>query len=581
MQHKENVASVSFSADGARLMTAAGHTVQRWDSKTGAAVGKPFIADSEIHHASFDALGERIVAVAFDSIYQWRVLTGEQIREKIVSDKVEINDGYIGAYYTGDGRHIIALRNWTAELRDAVTGSSVGDPIQLKHGGSRLLFSGDGSRIVFASDDDFWLLDGRTGAVLGKVFEGSDAHFTFDSKFVLFASNDHIHFVDAITGQRASDSFEGISRIEIDTLDSSRKLSDLTTHNQLVTYSGGSVEVWDLPTGAQLRQEIRLNFRDRRVHKVLMSPDGNKLLVLDEEGWRVWNINGRLPPVMQRASAATLASFAYLDSEDLGSLFLDRKTQVSEFESLLGVPQKGVDREKVTRCLSRDSTEYQVSHSLYISEECNRAINSGAPDQKLLYQYGRQLMLLGKNELARDAFTRAANNGEPMGYIGLVLLALKNKNSTPFDQTLELTNQAADHGAATIANFLLGHLYWSSNKQPNDRQRALALWELSATAGNPYSAAHLAELEERDDIPEVPQDYPKALLHWAKAAQLFDEANVAGSDDATYARARKASLARLLIHQGKFGILEETWKGLRDAQPTFLSKISSFGQGAK
>ena len=80
LHHDDWVRAASFSADGARIVTACSDKTARiWDVKTGKPVGEPLRHQGQVNDASFSADGGRIVTASADQTARiWDTNTGSR-----------------------------------------------------------------------------------------------------------------------------------------------------------------------------------------------------------------------------------------------------------------------------------------------------------------------------------------------------------------------------------------------------------------------------------------------------------------------------------------------------------------------
>ena len=149
--HTLGVSSASFSADGARIVTASGdNTAKVWDAKSGAELLTLKGHTNPVTSASFSADGARIVTASWDGTAKvWDVKSGvELLTLKGHTDQV------FSASFSPDGARIVTgSRDNTAKVWDAKTGAEL---LTLKGhttGVSSTSFSADGARIVTGSGD--------------------------------------------------------------------------------------------------------------------------------------------------------------------------------------------------------------------------------------------------------------------------------------------------------------------------------------------------------------------------------------------------------------------------------------------
>ncbi len=149
--HSEGVTSAAYSPDGTRIVTASfDRTARIWDVRSGKQVTVLSGHSNYVNFVSYSSDGTRIVTASDDRTARiWDARTGAQLNE--LSGH---GGGVITAAYSPDGARIVTVsKDKTARIWDARTGAQ----LTVLSGHGNIVYSGvyspDGSRIVTASFD--------------------------------------------------------------------------------------------------------------------------------------------------------------------------------------------------------------------------------------------------------------------------------------------------------------------------------------------------------------------------------------------------------------------------------------------
>jgi WD40 repeat protein len=565
MQHASSVSSVDFSRDGQRIVTASNMSIQQWDAGTGKLIGPVIMHDQKIATARFNFDATRIVSTPESGdVQQWDAMHGVPVGPPI-SDCVENGHSKIrDAIYTLDGKRIVMICFATARLRDSATGRQIGQDMKHDHFIDFRVFSPDGARLLIFATLKAQMWDAATGAPIGDLIEGEDVRFSYNGEYVLaVTSSGSIQIFNGKTGTADRPAISRIPKLNDHGASSDNRIVALTADNRILTYYDYGVELWDVPTGLKLGQSIPIrNFSRPTSIQVVPSPDGKQVLILSKTGWQVWNFQRPLPPMEQRVPVADLVSDKYLTEQERRELFLnDRTTEKMSTRRRTNQSDKIaelLDTQRVRNCFPHGSV------SMAEWDACQEVLAPYYEDPRIMYQIGWLMMRYRQYDDALAEFTRAADAGYSMGFVGLGILYEQNRipGFGPV-QALDAYKKGGNQGALVIANFLLGNLYWSGKGVPKDRPRALTLWKEAAAQGNPYAAARLGELAESGAEPDVVRNLEYALTNWTLAADLFQSAGVLESDDTHYVLTRKATLARYFARQGDYHTLMRVWTKVR------------------
>jgi WD40 repeat protein len=172
LRHEAGVVSVSFGADGRRVITQMdGGAVRVWD----AATGQPLREEAAAPAAPPRAYGRWEVRTEDDgdSARVWDMVEGKPVGEPLR------HDGRVrSASFSPDGQRVVtASEDGTARVWDTVTGRPVGEPLQ--HDGWVLsaAFSPDGQRVVTGSADGtagLWDVLTSTATEAGEMVKAAE-----------------------------------------------------------------------------------------------------------------------------------------------------------------------------------------------------------------------------------------------------------------------------------------------------------------------------------------------------------------------------------------------------------------------
>ena len=149
--HAIGVGEVSFSPDGARLVTAGlDGTARIWDVASGAPSSPPFYHGGSVVRARFTPDGYRVLTVGSDSTARlWNVtdVGGSAV-------DIEVPGGIHHAVFDRRGRRIAtAGEDGTARVWDAETGEPISERMAHRGPVTRVAFSPDGQWVATASED--------------------------------------------------------------------------------------------------------------------------------------------------------------------------------------------------------------------------------------------------------------------------------------------------------------------------------------------------------------------------------------------------------------------------------------------
>jgi WD40 repeat protein len=357
--HRSAIHSVTFSPDGARLVTASEDgTARIWDSRNGRELVVLRGHEGAVRQAAYSPDGSRIVTAAEDGTA--RIWDSENGQELLVlldnvdhDDGDDSDDGVTSAIYSPDGNFVITagerfIRVWDAasgRLNEATTPGEVLRILRVAHSPTRrqLVASGflpplevfavskrgkltstrlvkghksgaiyhveyapDGDRIVACSHDGNTLLWAHNGRQLLVISQNSEVRFAGFSP----------QGTEVVTG-----SSDGVARVW-DASDGS-ELFDLAGHTSLVTWADyspngtriataswdGTARLWDatMEWGGVL-----IGVHDAPVWSAAFSPDGERVVTASEDATaRVWERSSGRELLVLRGHGGTVYSAAF------------------------------------------------------------------------------------------------------------------------------------------------------------------------------------------------------------------------------------------------------------------------------
>lgn len=365
--------TVSFSADGQRLVTSSNDfTVRVWNVQDAAAATPLLWHDDFVYDALLSPDGKRLVTAGAEKgvVRVWELNAPAE-------PALKGRDTMRLATFSRDGTHLLTTTDFTAQVWDTSGESTTANEpaavtldagMQLYHAA----FSPDGGRVVTCSEDGIARLwDAHTGKVLMSLphaMRVEDAAFTPDGTRLATASDDQVCVWDTQTGHKrlcmGTDPqrypvlhvefdregkhvlgmyFGGTLRVwEVET---GTEIPSLNRHDvHRATYSpdgkwiataenGATVHVMSAATGVPVTPEIKLMYR---VTHLVFSPDSARLLTADEGGVaRLWNTASAVavtPPLEHRGRVMNGAF-----SPD-GSMVVTVSTDVRVWDAATGVP---------------------------------------------------------------------------------------------------------------------------------------------------------------------------------------------------------------------------------------------------
>src|SRR5271157_2080865 len=331
--HQDAVYAISFSPDGARVLTASwDKTAKLWDAASGKLIAA-FAHQGAVNDAAFSPDGTRILTASADKTAKlWDATSGKIISS--FSHQGTVN----AAAFSPDGARILtASADKTAKLWDAISGKLVAS---FGHQGevNDAAFSPDGARILTASADKSALLwDVASAKAIASFYHQASVYhgvFSPDGGWILTASLDKtaklwdaasgklIHSFDHQAGVRPAVFSPDGALILTASVDKTAKLWDAFSGKLLNSFDhlervvdaafspdgariltaswDKTAKLWDAASG-----KLIASFADpEELNAAAFSPDGTRILTA---GW------DKAAKLWEAGSGELVASFAHLD----------------------------------------------------------------------------------------------------------------------------------------------------------------------------------------------------------------------------------------------------------------------------
>ena len=538
--------SYHFRGDSKRVVVAAGRLILQLNIEDGTFIGLPIELKGEVGSARYSIDGARLIATT-DSSVQLLDADSGQPAGAVYSEQPGPNS-YRDAVLYADGKNVLAMRLSDAEIRDITNGKLI-RRLGMPHTLDKIAVSGN--RCLLDSSYEARLFDIANGADVGQTLSGQDAHFINDGKQVVVATAHGIEFVDSLTGLLNR-------RVEVELpefqFDVGQRAVDVIVGDQLAVYKDSQLKIIDAATGVPRDFVLKIKFGSRR-GKVLTNPAGSEVLILSSDGWNNWAIGNALPPMALRVAVGALSAETYLSRDERRELFLVDHPDAPRPSS------QGLNVLPAQAYPSNSCIKVMSSYDK-IWDTCQNLLHDDLQNPGLATYVALQMLIRG-DTTGLDLLKQRSLVGDQLALIGMGIASKSGKIPGADERdAIEFYKNASARGARAVASFLLGNIYWGGSLEIRDRKLAIEFWKNAVELGNPYAAAHLAEILERGADPELPLKLDDAFLYWAIASKLFEEAGVPDSDDAIYARQRKATLSRFFTRNRDFDKIQYVWSRL-------------------
>ncbi|MFE7722098.1 TIR domain-containing protein [Nocardia rhizosphaerihabitans] len=335
--HEGVVTSVAFSPDSTRLASGASDsTVRQWNVGTGSAEGVPLAGHAGIvMGVVFSPDGRRLASTAWDGTLRiWNLGHSGSIGAPWPSDSRSPMDGSGTVLRIEDDGRRLAKQDDNASvwIVDSQTGRAVGPLVDYPDGSSaRAAISEDGRRVAVAGPDKTVnIYDTATGKQVGQPLTGfGEPVGTMDfggrgTRLATATTGNVVQLWDTETSSPVGGPFEGLPEVDAIVLspdgrylgaadDKTARLwntetgtpigGPMTGHTadlrsaefdaagtRLLTHSADSVRLWDLRTGAMVKEIRAQDIRTQGIWSVELAPDGSKFVTGEETTLRRWDL---------------------------------------------------------------------------------------------------------------------------------------------------------------------------------------------------------------------------------------------------------------------------------------------------
>lgn len=318
--HDSDMRHAEITADGRRVLTAAGNAARLWDVGTGAEAVPPMIHGKLITAAALSSDGLRVATSADDQTVQvWDAATSQRL-----GPPLSFKDPVVRIAFSGGGDRVVAAtRGATYEIRiqalEVPTGKPASPPLTTQTAPlSQVALSPDGR---LAATADLVTTKAGSHAVLTvwdvafakRLFDVRDVagaitqvHFSPDSGRVAAASADGTaHVWDCATGKETAHVRQGAPLLHLAFSADGRRLATAGLD--------GVARVWDTATGKDLATLRHGQAFTHAVTHVAFSPDGLYAVTAGADNTaRVWDAatgNATAPP-LRHGDKVIRASFS-------------------------------------------------------------------------------------------------------------------------------------------------------------------------------------------------------------------------------------------------------------------------------
>ncbi|MFD4433933.1 WD40 repeat domain-containing protein, partial [Nocardia sp. NPDC058497] len=286
--HAGWVMGVVFSPDGRLASTAWDGTLRVWDLGQIGSLGVPWPSDPGSPKPGYGAVlavegdGRRLVKQDSENASVW-IIDSQTGRSTALADYPD--DSGARAAISEDGRRVaLAGPDKTVTFHDTETGTQLGRPLTgFGEPVGALDFGARGTRLATVTAGNvvqLWNIE--TGAPVGDPFEGlpevDGIELSPDGRYLAAAGDKTVRLWNTDTGTPIGDPMTGhtanLSSLEFD-----------AAVTRLLTHSGDSVRLWDLGTGAMIKE-----IRSQGIWSVAMAPDSSRFVTGEDATLRRWDM---------------------------------------------------------------------------------------------------------------------------------------------------------------------------------------------------------------------------------------------------------------------------------------------------
>ncbi|MGW6424342.1 toll/interleukin-1 receptor domain-containing protein [Nocardia sp. NPDC055053] len=287
--HAGWVMGIVFSPDGHRLAsTAWDGTLRVWDLGQSGSLGVPWPSDPGSPEPGYGPVlaverdGRRLVKQDSENASVW-LMDSQTGRSTFLADYPDGSDAR--AAISEDGRRVaVAGPDKTVTFHDTETGKQVGLPLTgFGEPVGALDFGARGTRLAtLTAGNVVQLWNIETGAPVGGPFEGlpevGGIELSPDGRYLAATGDETVRLWNTETGTPIGGPMTGhtahLTSLEFD-----------AAGTRLLTHSGDSARLWDLRTGAMIKE-----IRSLGIWSVAMAPDGSRFVTGEDTTLRRWDM---------------------------------------------------------------------------------------------------------------------------------------------------------------------------------------------------------------------------------------------------------------------------------------------------
>lgn len=576
--HEWNINALVWSPDGSRILTTSGDgSAMVFDAKEGYREFSLESGATSVSNAFYTADGKGIVtADNLGKIKLWSAFDGSEIRT-IAS----LPEGFSAnwAVPTPDGKQVLVAIYGGVKIYDIdkTDGPEVGTLSAPFASLFTLAVSPDGTRVVSGA------LDGRVItwdlASRNRLFERREdrsqinsVNFSPDGKKLVTASSDRtIRVWDAATGA---------SELLLSGHEDFAMWAAYSADGQKIVSGGfdATVRLWDATTGAELTS---FTGPGKPFRSAMLNKDGTLLAAAgDDRRLYLWQVpeknfantptgapilasslnaeDGKL--LKEMIAWAPLSLSKPLSPTDRRDNHLQPDPQVRTFDPGADACHQlaawGSDPER----LSPGVREGEIDATVAVPA-CQKALEAAPDDKRLKLQLGRALVAAEKIDEGMKKVQEAADAGYPgaIYYLGFRAVFDEKASADVKRKGWENVRKAWDMGLPDAGD-LIGSFMISGQKTEDGQEvvkidvpGGLDMMRQASQKGSWFSSGTLAQKYEYGEN-ELTISREEALYYYALAARQMEIEGFVESTEArraAYQFARRASIARVLVREGK------------------------------